>query len=287
MTTDPRAEYDLLHLQWIGPRSLHYADAARRKGRRVVVSIHSLPSLLRGAFSFPGIIGPAYRTHLRRLVRHVDAVIVPSAPAQEELIPLVGSTPIHVVSSGVDLARFVRDPNRRREFRARYGLDRPTVLSVGQVIPLKGVEDFFRVAQALPEYQFLWAGPRPSRFFYFSPRFEATLRRRPRNVRFLGYIPEPEAAYNGSDVYFHPSHGESLGLAVLEAAAVGMPLVVRDLPVYRGWEGIQRGRDVPEFTAAIRAAIGEGTVADYPFVAEHSLAAVGKRLVEVYEEVLG
>lgn len=292
MTTDPRADYDLLHLQWIGPRSLHYAKRARKMGKSVVLSVHSLPSLLRGAFSLPSLLVPSYRAYLKHFFRYVDLLIAPSPSAVQELIPLAGTLPVRSVSSGVDLARFTYDSEKRRAFRARYGLDRPTVLSVGQVIPLKGVEDFLAVARCLPQFQFIWVGPRPSRLFYFNPRFELARRRMPGNTRFLGYIPEIETAYSGCDLYFHPSYGESLGLAVIEAAAVGLPLVVRNLPVYRPWlmrgTASRAGNNSGEFARAIESLIEEEyPIARHPFVEEHSLPQMGMRLIEVYKEVMG
>ena len=260
-------------------------------GRPVVVSVHSLPSLLRGAFSLSGIVVPSYRAYLRQFLRCADLIITPSASAVEELIPLVSGRPVRPVSSGVDLAKFTYDREKRRLFRARYKLDCPTVLAVGQVIPLKGVEDFIAVARLLPQFQFIWVGPRPSRLLYFNPRFEVAIRRHPDNVRFLGYLPTVEEAYSGSDVYFHPSYGESLGLAVIEAAAVGLPLVVRDLAVYRSWRETDPagrwGTTTAEFAHAITDLIAADLpVARHAFVEEHSLPRVGERLIDVYTEVL-
>ena len=291
VTTDPRTDYDVLHLQWIGPRSFYYATRARREGRPVVASVHSLPSLLRGAFSLSGIVVPSYRAYLRRFLRCANLIITPSASAVEELIPLVDGRPVRPVSSGVDLTKFTYDQEKRRLFRTRYKLDRPTVLAVGQVIPLKGVEDFIAVARLLPQFQFIWVGPRPSRWLYFNPRFELAIRHHPDNVRFLGYLPTVEEAYNGSDVYFHPSYGESLGLAVIEAAAVGLPLVVRDLAVYRSWlrtdPAGRWGTTPAEFAHAVMDLIAANRpVARHAFVEEHSLPHVGERLIEAYTEVL-
>jgi len=253
--------------------------------------VHSLPSLLRGAFSFPALLIPSYRAYLKRFFRNVDLIIAPSPFAAQELAPLAGGRPVRAVSSGVDLDRFFYDPEKRRAFRARYGLDRPTVLSVGQVIPLKGVEDFLSLARRFPQFQFVWAGPRLNPLLYFSPRFERSIRHRPENARFLGYIPEVEAAYSGSDLFLHPSYGESLGLVVLEAAAVGLPLVVRDLPVYRGWleEGprIRKCRSRDDFARAIEELLSHpAPVARRPFVEEHSLPRVGAALVSAYREVI-
>ena len=57
----------------------------------------------------------------------------------------------------------------------------------------------------------------------------------PSNVRFCGYAPDIIAAYKEGDIFFFPSYEENQGMVILEAAAMGLPIVIRDLPVYRGW----------------------------------------------------
>jgi glycosyltransferase involved in cell wall biosynthesis len=38
--------------------------------------------------------------------------------------------------------------------------------------------------------------------------------------------------YNAADLFLFPSHQETFGLAAAEAAAAGLPVIFRDLPVY-------------------------------------------------------
>ncbi len=272
--------------------ALRHARAMHRRGKAVVLSVHTPPSLVYGAFSFGSALAAPYRRYLRRAARHVDMLISPSAFTAEEIKPIAGGVPIRVVSSGVDLTRFSPDPEKRRAFRAAHRLDRPTVISVGQVIPRKGVEDFIAVARSLPQFDFLWVGPEVNPLLFYNPQFNRRVHHPPANLRFLGYMPEVERAYNGADLFFFPSYNESLGLVILEAAAVGLPLVVRDLPVYNGWlpegEAVRKGRSPEEFAEAITELLsGERSFTRHPFVEEHSLLRVGAELVSAYEEVLG
>lgn len=293
VTADPTEDYDLLHLQWIGPRSLYYAQRARKRNRPVVLSVYSLPEHIWGAFHCSPVVTPAYRQYLRAFFRFVDLLVVPSSMATECLAPLAGARPIRVISSGVDLDRFRYSQEKRDNFRGAYGLNRPTVLAVGQLIPLKGVETFLEVAREIPEVCFLWVGPRPSRLLFFSPRFERLIRQRPPNVHFTGYLADVESAYCGCDLFFHPSHGESLGMAILEAAAVGLPLLVRRLAVYEGWlhEGVNclMGKDPAEFEAAIGTLLSGSPpcLARGQLARQHALPRVGEALAAVYREVLG
>jgi glycosyltransferase involved in cell wall biosynthesis len=54
----------------------------------------------------------------------------------------------------------------------------------------------------------------------------------PSNVSFAGHVPRDElpALYRRADVYVMPSRSETWGMAMQEAAAVGLPLVATDAP---------------------------------------------------------
>jgi glycosyltransferase involved in cell wall biosynthesis len=292
VTSNPAGEYDLLHLQWIGPRSLHYAQLAHKHGRPVALTVHTTPDLIEGAFTMSRALVSPYRRYLRWFVHHVDLLITPSRQAAEALQSLAPEKPVHVFSGGIDLDRFSFDETTRERYRREHDLTGPTVLAVGQVIPRKGVETFFSVARILPEVDFLWIGPRVSPILFYNPHFNRILRNCPINVRFLGFEPHIERAYCGCDLFFHPSHSESLGLVILEAAAVGLPLVVRKLPVYRDWlkDGANclMGESPQEFAAAISAFVSNQapSISSLEIAKCHSLHTVGHDLIVAYEEVL-
>ncbi|MEA1871523.1 MAG: glycosyltransferase family 4 protein [Candidatus Bipolaricaulota bacterium] len=293
VTRDPTADYDLLHLEWIGPKSLYYARWAHKRGRPVVLSVHTPPDLIQGSFTFSRTLAHIYGEYLRRFAHAVDLFIAPSPFAAQGLNRIANGRPICVISSGIDLDRFRYDEGKRVSFRRAYNLDRPTVLCTGQVIPRKGIEDFLTVARLLPDVSFIWVGARVNRLLFYSPRFERLLKHHPENVRFTGFIDDVGAAYSGSDLFLFPSHGESLGLVILEAAATGLPLVVRRLPVYRGWlhEGTDcaMGETPQEFATAIRALLDrqEGRSRGGSHVVQgHSLPQVGEDLLAAYQEIL-
>ena len=293
VTSDPTADYDVLHLEWIGPKSLYYAHWAHKKGRPVVLSVHTPPDLIQGSFTFSRTLAHIYGEYLRRFAHAVDLFIAPSPFAVQGLNRIANERPIRVVSSGIDLDRFRYDQEKRDSFRREYNLNRPTVLCTGQVIPRKGVEDFLAVARLLPDVSFIWVGTRVNRLLFYSPRFERLLKHHPENVCFTGFIDDVGAVYSGSDLFLFPSHGESLGLVILEAAATGLPLVVRRLPVYGGWlnEGTDcaMGETPQEFATAIHALLDrrEGrSLGGSHVVQGHSLPQVGEDLLAAYQEIL-
>lgn len=293
VTRDPTADYDLLHLEWIGPKSLYYARWAHKKGKPVVLSVHTPPDLIHESFTFSRTLAHIYGEYLRRFAHAVDLFIAPSSFAAQGLDGIANGRPIHVVSSGVDVNHFRYDQEKRDSFRREYDLNRPTVLCTGQVIPRKGVKDFLAVAHLLSDISFIWVGARVNRLLFYSPRFERLLKHHPENVRFTGFVDDVGAAYSGSDIFLFPSHGESLGLVILEAAATGLPLVVRRLPVYSGWlhegEDCAMGETPQEFADTIRMLLKRQESRDRGeshIVQEHSLSQVGEDLLVAYQEVL-
>lgn len=72
----------------------------------------------------------------------------------------------------------------------------------------------------------------------------------PENVRMPGYISREELreAYQGCDLFCFMSFEETEGIVVLEALACGIPVLLRDIPVYEGWlkDGIHVYKAVSE-----------------------------------------
>lgn len=113
--------------------------------------------------------------------------------------------------------------------------DRFTVLCVGQLQHRKGVLDFIEVAKSMPEVDFLWAGD--FSFGKISDGYEQikkAVKAPPKNLRFLGLVDHADMnqLYNSADIMFLPSYEELFPMTILEAMKCGVPILVRDLPIY-------------------------------------------------------
>jgi len=297
VVTDPRSgSYDLLHLHWFGPRSLFYLKRAKRRGVKVVVHAHSVGAYdLRDSFTLVNIIAPFYDRYLRYFYGQGDYIFTPSQRAKERLMQH-GLRRIAVVSNGIDRVRHRFSERKRAEFRERFGLQRFTVFSAGNVIPRKGVIDFIDVAERLPEFDFIWYGYRWRKLFTFYPEMHRRIAGRPANVRFPGFVPDTPGAFSAGDLLFFPSYGENQPLVLLEAASLGRPLIVRDLPEYEGWleHGVNclKGRSLDDFVQLIRQVAEDRQLRDKlargaeALAEEHRLERVGERLRLLYQAVL-
>ena len=161
----------------------------------------------------------------------VDGVVVSTEQERDDLRRLYGldSERVHVVTPGVDLDLF--NPGERAGARERLGLKgEPTVLYVGRIEPLKGLDLLLEAVAMLDaaDSRLLIVGGAPGR----DDELER-LRRRARElgiggkVTFTGALKQAELPdyYRAADVFVLPSYSESFGLVALEAMACGTPVV--------------------------------------------------------------
>ena len=142
--------------------------------------------------------------------------------------------------------------------KRKYSIDcdKFVVLGVGQVQTRKGVLDFIKVANKLPDVQFVWCGG--FSFGNITDGYEELKKiydNPPKNVKFLGIIPREEMnnMYNISDVLFMPSYNELFPMAILEAINSSKPLLLRDLDLYEDilFSKYIKGKSITDFVKAI------------------------------------
>ncbi|MBI5833858.1 MAG: glycosyltransferase family 4 protein [Armatimonadetes bacterium] len=173
--------------------------------------------------------GPA-----RAMARRADACLAISVAVAERLAAL-GAPPerVHLLPNALDAADF--QPTRTRAVvRSELGLGDQTLVAivVGQLVPWKGHDDLLAAwALALPRLgdgHLLVVG---ADLFGEHAGYVAQLRQRAAQpdlagtVSWLGARQDVADLMAASDVLALPSHGEPFGRVLLEAAAVGLPVV--------------------------------------------------------------
>jgi glycosyltransferase involved in cell wall biosynthesis len=132
------------------------------------------------------------------------------------------------------------------DVRARHGLERPYVLTVGTLEPRKDLPTllraFDRLEREAPGHDLVVVGGRGWKDAHIVRALE--VRASSRRVRWLGYVAESELAalYTGADLFAFAAHLEGIGLPVLEAMACGAPVVASDIAALR-----EVGGDVPRY----------------------------------------
>ncbi|MEZ5239634.1 MAG: glycosyltransferase [Microthrixaceae bacterium] len=192
-----------------------------------------------------------------------DAICASNPVEAEQLLSHYDADParIEVVPPGVDHAFF--SPGDRRGARAALGLDdRPTLLFVGRIQPLKGLTVAVRTLDALdaPRARLVVVGgPSGAEGDREMARVRALVDALGLGDRVLFVDPQPHHAlsswYRSADVVLVPSRSESFGLVALEAAACGIPVVASDVGglrsvVRHGETGYLAAHDDPVAKAA-------------------------------------
>jgi 1,2-diacylglycerol-3-alpha-glucose alpha-1,2-galactosyltransferase len=228
----------ILYVHTVGP--VAFARMLIHRGP-VIMAAHITPASflgsIRGAEFLLGLIS----RYLRLVYNRASVIVAVSAAAAAELALLKVRPPVRVSHNAID-QRDIQDLLRSREsLREQFDWhDQVIVLAVGQIQPRKGVREFIACAEALPHLKFIWVGGMP--FGLLSAERARMLHMcsaAPPNVEFAGMKPRYEVFrhYAAADIFFLPSQHETFGLAVLEAAAAGLPLVINDLACYREWLG--------------------------------------------------
>jgi glycosyltransferase-like protein len=217
-----------------------------------------------------------------------------------------------LVGNGVDPERYrpARDAAERRAARDAVGLNgRLAILTVGGIEPRKGsltlLEGFAAARDALPDrHPVLLVAGGATLFDYRDEidRFHTRAAELGLNgdLRVLGPVEdaELEGLYRAADVFALPSTKEGFGLAVLEALAAGLPAVVSDLEVFRGFLGdgdsalLTPAGDAEAFAGALVRVARDPALAERlraggrDVVARHTWARVAAAHEAVYRDFL-
>jgi 1,2-diacylglycerol 3-alpha-glucosyltransferase len=195
-----------------------------------------------------------------RFAARADAVIAPSVVIRDELRARGVRTPIAVVPTGVDLARF--SPGDRLAARRALGVpaDETVVLYVGRLDREKSVDRilaaFERIAGTLPRCRLLVVGQ--------GTQGQALARRAAvlpvgGRIVFLGARAHGALApcYRAADLFLFASETETQGLVLAEAAACGLPAVAVAAP---GCDEVVRDGETGLLTKAEPAAIADAAI---------------------------
>lgn len=243
VVTDPRRPFDVVHLNTPFPDTPLMGLWARARRRPVLVWAHSTEEDFRDSFTGANRIAPWFRRWIASLYRMGDAVVTPTSYAKSLIEqPQYGiRRPIHVLSNGVDTEFFSADAAAatfpRERLREHLGLDADAkvVVSVGIQMVRKGILDWVEVARAMPDVEFVWFGHTDPRLI--TADVAAVVASAPINCHFPGYVKQPvlRDAYCGADAFCFLTKEETEGIVLLEALACQVPVVVRDIPIYREW----------------------------------------------------
>lgn len=221
---------------------------------------HYVPFLPKAAMRYMA------RYFSRRQCSQVDGLVLPSIAMDEALTRYGVRAFSKIIPTGIELADFSECDGAA--FRRQHGIapERPVVVYVGRVAFEKNIgfllEMMDELRASLPDALLVIAGEGPAES---KLRREVTTLGLTHNVLFVGYLErgaELPACYCAGDAFVFASRTETQGLVLLEAMALGVPVVSTAVMGTRDILAAGRGCRVAEDDPVAFAATLRGVLTD-------------------------
>jgi glycosyltransferase involved in cell wall biosynthesis len=255
-----------------------------------VVSVHGLDAF--STVQVTGMAGEWCRRISQRVYRRASRVICVSEKVREQVLEGTdGNCRTAVVYNSVDPARFTP---------ASSDTNSLLILSIGNLIPIKGHEHLVRAASSLASefpslrWEIIGDGPERRRLGALANELQVSDR-----VRFLGRQSRTQVAdaLRRCTIFVLPSRYEALGCVYLEAMSTGKPAIgcrnqgIEEV-IRSGWNGILVDPDnQAELTQAISTLLRDepgrrkmGIAARNTILERFTLAQQAENLARVYRE---
>lgn len=295
-TIDKREDYDIIHINTVFPSSLYLSKVAKAKGKKVVYHAHSTEEDFKNSFLGSNLVAPLFKKWLMKCYNSGDIIITPTPYSKRVLDGYGLKKPIVSISNGIDINYFSKEEEGRRRFREKYHFNEKDkiIISVGLYIERKGILDFVELAKKMPEYKFIWFGH--TNLNTVSRNIKRAVKTKLPNLYFPGYINREHLkdAYNGSDLFLFLTHEETEGIVLLEALAMKLPVLIRDIPIFKEWlidgEDVYKGKDSLQFQRIIEGIMNQElpSLVDngYKVAEERCIRKVGQQLYKEYNKLI-
>ena len=119
-TRNLKDDYDIVHINFYGPKSYLLAKKAKRNGKKVVYHAHSTEEDFRDGFIFCKQIAPLFKKWLIKCYSLGDVIVTPT-PYSKRLLEGYGiKKKIYAISNGIELELFKKDNKAGKRFRKKY-----------------------------------------------------------------------------------------------------------------------------------------------------------------------
>ncbi|MFX0198068.1 MAG: glycosyltransferase family 4 protein [Candidatus Hodarchaeota archaeon] len=206
-------------------------------GLRSVVTVHDFIHE-----RFPALLGNSdkFIEQKRNVIESADAVVAVSHSTKDEILTYTKAeeSKIVVIYHGVNDAFLTASPSEAdiRMFRETYKIDGPYWLYIGNRGHYKNfgtlLRAFVQVARETSGYLVAVGGETKLEPWQVDLLIKNRLEQR---VRLLHAMDDDDlqVAYAGATAFVFPSLAEGFGIPLLEAMAIGTPIVASDIPVFR------------------------------------------------------
>ncbi|MHB8843012.1 MAG: glycosyltransferase family 4 protein, partial [Candidatus Aquicultor sp.] len=233
-----RVRPDIIHVHGNKAAVVGWMASYMHKVEHMVTTVHNFPSNLNPSSTYY----PMARQANKMILNRADRLIAVSSEIRRCLEDEVGIAPrkIDVIPNGIDMNDWevyrigdkgaVDSDNKRTgaDGKKKLGLPKDAVVlgAVGRLVPFKGhgvlLQSMARVVANHPNAYLVIVGDGPLRGELENQANELGLSD---HVKFLGFVDEPGRYMAALDIFVLPSIKEPFGIVILEAMALGLPVV--------------------------------------------------------------
>jgi glycosyltransferase involved in cell wall biosynthesis len=290
-----RRSYDIIHVHALNYHTFAAVLAGRRLGRPVVTKLANS--------------GPASDIEKMKVGQQLalSHLMLPTALRSDRFVAVNRAVVRELAAVGVPTTRIARIPNgveiSRSNADRTYRLHDPVrLIFVGRLHEQKGVDVLlrsFRDLRALRSEQRLCLrlvgdGPLRATLLAIAKEMDVSP-----DVEFVGARSDVAELLDGSDVFVLPSRAEGLSNALLEAMAIGLPVVASRVPgnedvVTHDQDGLLfSANDAASLTSELMRVLDDvrlreaiGRRARVTVEEKYGMACVARQYIELYEELM-
>ncbi|MEM7725294.1 MAG: glycosyltransferase [Cyanobacteria bacterium P01_A01_bin.45] len=294
-------QYDLVHIHAIFSYPSTVAMAIARR-KNIPYIIRPLGQLCEWSLKQSVLRKDIYLNLIEKFnLNQAQYIHLTSELEQQEVSHLELKAPNFILPHGLKIPATVPEAHEKLRKQLKLPDDEPIILFLSRLHPKKGLDYLIPALSKLTDYRFtlVIAGSG-------SPEYEAeiellletnNIRNRTHVTGFLqGEI--KDLFIQGSDLFALTSHSENFGVAVLEALAVGLPVLVTPgvalaSVVQENKLGYVASLDISAITSIIenylinpQEAKEMGTRARQLIIEQYTWNSIAKRLIQVYTDII-
>jgi len=293
-TNNIKDSFDIIQLNTIFPDSLFISHWGKLRNKKIIYYAHSTMEDFKNSFKGSNWLAPLFKRWIIHCYNSSDIILTPTDYSKSILESYGIQKPIYSLSNGIDTNFFCSNKEMGFSFREKYNISstQKVIISVGHYIERKGILDFIELAKLMPEYQFIWFGY--TNLNIVPKNIKRSIKSASTNVRFPGYVEKIElkSALSGSDLFLFMSYEETEGIALLEALSSKIPVLIRDIPIYKKWlienQEVYKAQTLSEFKDKAKKILNNEledlTSNAYKVAAERDLDKISKQLLNIYSK---
>lgn len=231
---DRKVKADIIHIHTMGLFSWRFLNKPHGKK---VVSGHLVPDSFIGSIVGAKYWRPLGAWWLKHFYGRADLVLACSGMVKDELLNNMKLDNTDILYNSIDTSKYHFAESDKLEARRALNIKKNqfVIIGNGQVQPRKRFDILVDMARKMPEICFFWVGGIPFKNLGADHKaMQELINSVPTNMTVTGVIPleSVKQYYAAANLFILPAEQENHPMCVIEAAANGLPIILRDIPNY-------------------------------------------------------